>query len=114
MADRKRHSDQRRSRRSRPARLARRACGSLREITGAKPENVTALERSDDGTWKITVELLELSRTPDTDDLIGSYETKFDEKGELLGYRRLRRYPRNKLGLEEPAEVEEQPVGGAE
>jgi Gas vesicle synthesis protein GvpO len=114
MADRSRHSDRRRSRGSRPARLARRACESVRETTGSKAENVTALERSDDGTWKITVEVLELSRTPETDDVIGSYETELDEEGELLGYRRLRRYPRNRLGLEEAGQGDHQPVDGAE
>jgi Gas vesicle synthesis protein GvpO len=113
MADRSRHSERGRSRRSRPARLARRACESLRETTGSKAESVTALERSDDGTWKITVEVLELSRTPDTDDVIGSYETELDEEGELLGYRRLRRYPRNRLGLDEPDQGEQQSVDSA-
>ena len=49
------------------------------------------------------MELLELPRMPETDDLIGSYETELNEKGELLGYRRLRRYPRNRLGPEQPA-----------
>jgi hypothetical protein len=56
---------------------------------------VTSLERSDDGTWKVTVELLELSRIPETDDLLGSYEAALDEAGELISYRRVRRYARS-------------------
>ena len=45
------------------------------------------------------MELLELSRVPETDDVLGSYEVEFDENGELLGYRRLRRYARVQGGV---------------
>jgi hypothetical protein len=67
----------------------------LAEITGLRPEAVTSLERSDDGAWWVTVELLELSRIPETDDLLGSYEAELDENGELVSYRRVRRYARS-------------------
>ena len=56
---------------------------------------MTSLEQSDDGTWKVTVELLELSRIPETDDLLGSYEAELDEHGDLISYRRVRRYARS-------------------
>jgi hypothetical protein len=61
---------------------------------------VTSLEQYDDGGWKVTVELLELSRVPETDDIIGSYDVDVDENGTLLGYRRVRRYARSHV-LEE-------------
>jgi Gas vesicle synthesis protein GvpO len=77
------------------AQLAQRARRDLAEITGLEAESVTSLERSDDGTWRVTVELLELSRIPETDDMLGSYEAELDESGELVGYRRLRRYARS-------------------
>jgi hypothetical protein len=77
------------------AQLAQRARHDLSEITGLDAESVTALERQDDGTWKVTVELLELQRIPETDDVLGSYEAQLDEGGELLGYRRVRRYARS-------------------
>lgn len=80
--------------------VAQRARRELAEITGLEPQGVTALEQYDDGTWKVTVELLELSRIPETDDVLGSYEVEVDEDGELLGYRRLRRYARSHV-LEE-------------
>lgn len=80
------------------AKLAQRARDELAEITGLKPQGVTSLEQQDDGTWIVTVELLELSRVPETDDVLGSYETEVDESGELLGYRRVRRYPRSQAG----------------
>jgi len=106
MAGRKRSTRSRSDhRRSRPARLARQARRSLADVTHAEAENVTALERSGDRRWKVTVELLELARIPATDDLIGSYEAEIDEEGTLLGYRRLRRYPRNRSGPEEPTDA---------
>jgi hypothetical protein len=83
------------------AKLAQHARRELSEITGLPAESVTSLARSDDGTWKVTVELLELSRVPETDDVLGAYEAELDEKGELLGYRRLRRYARSKSGEEQ-------------
>jgi ADP-ribose pyrophosphatase YjhB (NUDIX family) len=83
------------------AELAQLARRELAEITGLKPEGVTSLEQQEDGTWIVTVELLELSRIPETDDVIGSYETELDETGELLGYRRVRRYPRSMAGEEQ-------------
>ena len=75
--------------------LAQRARQELAEITGLEAESVTALARADD-IWSVTVELLELPRMPDTDDLLGSYEAQLDYSGELLRYRRVRRYPRSR------------------
>jgi hypothetical protein len=76
--------------------LALRARRQLAEITGLEAESVSSLRRGDDGTWKVVVEVLELSRVPSTDDVIGSYEVELDQDGELLGYERIRRYPRSK------------------
>jgi hypothetical protein len=59
-------------------------------------ESVSSLHRGEDGKWNVIVEVLELSRVPSTDDVIGSYEVELDEEGELIGYQRIRRYPRSK------------------
>ena len=80
------------------AKLAMSARRQLGEITGLEPQAVTSLEREDDGTWKVTVELLELARLPETDDVLGAYEAELDASGELLGYRRVRRYARSQAG----------------
>ena len=101
MADEKRGGKSRR--RSSGAALAARAREELSEITGLEAESVTALEPEDDGTWVITVELLELSRIPETDDMLGSYEVQVDEDGEILGYRRVRRYARSQADHGAPA-----------
>jgi hypothetical protein len=78
------------------AQVAQRACRELVEITGLKSEGVTALERQDDGAWRVTVELLEFTRIPNSDDVLGTYHASTDASGELLGYRRVRRYARNR------------------
>jgi Gas vesicle synthesis protein GvpO len=76
--------------------VAARARNELVDITGLPSDAVTSLERRDDGIWKVTVELLELSRIPETDDLLGTYEATVDSGGELIGYRRVRRYARSR------------------
>jgi hypothetical protein len=77
--------------------VAERARRELVEITGLQPEGVTSIEPDDDGMWKVTLELLELSRIPPTDDVLGTYEASVDPDGEVLGYRRVRRYARSRL-----------------
>jgi hypothetical protein len=76
--------------------VAERARRQLVEMTGLPLEGVTSLEAGDAGRWKVPVELLELSRIPNTDDLLGTYEASVDPSGALLGYRRVRRYARGR------------------
>ena len=76
--------------------VAERARRELVQITGLQPEGVTSLQRHDDGMWRVTVELLEFSRIPSTDDVLGTYEASVDGSGALLGYRRVRRYARSR------------------
>ena len=77
-----------------PGELIRTAKATIAEVTGFKPENVTGLERDQDGNWIITVEVLELQRVPNTQDVLGTYEIGIDSNGELQGLKRTRRYPR--------------------
>ena len=84
------------------AQLALAAREQLSAITGMQAESVTSLKRADDGTWRVTVELLELSRVPSTDDMLGSYEAELNERGELLGYRRRGRYTRSQADDQRP------------
>jgi Gas vesicle synthesis protein GvpO len=102
MADEKRRRAPRE--RSFGAELAQRAREELAAITGLKAEGVTSLQQEDDGTWTVTVELLELSRVPETDDMLGSYEVELNEDGEMLGYRRVRRYARSQADLPQPVQ----------
>jgi hypothetical protein len=76
------------------AAVARRATEQLGELTGKKAEFVSRAERNDDG-WRLTVEVLEVERIPDSTSVLGSYEVRTDGGGELLEYARVRRYLRN-------------------
>jgi hypothetical protein len=75
--------------------LARAALTVVEELTGYRAEAATALEwDGDSDTWRVTVEMLELARVPNTTDVIGAYEVRLDPQGSLHGYRRVRRYTR--------------------
>jgi hypothetical protein len=92
------------ARRSRPAMTAGEAArAALREIaalTSKQPEGVTEVERTDDG-WTVGVELVEDQRIPSSSDILAIYETTIDADGELLSYRRIRRYARGRGDTEE-------------
>jgi hypothetical protein len=75
--------------------VLRNARAQLEELTGMSAESVSSFERTDDG-WKLDVEVLELERVPDTMSLMASYEVDLDPQGELVGYRRVRRYERGR------------------
>ena len=65
------------------------------ELTGKSPEGVSGVERSEDG-WLVTVEMVEDRRIPSSTDLLATYQVELDEDGELLSYRRVRRYARGR------------------
>jgi hypothetical protein len=67
----------------------------LPELLGRPIESVLGVERDDDKNWRITVQVVELSRIPHTTDVLGAYAVTLDGDGELVGYRRTRRYHRN-------------------
>jgi Gas vesicle synthesis protein GvpO len=77
------------------AELGEAALTTIAQLTGYEPEAVTGLEwDGEDGAWKVTVAVLELSRIPNTTDVLGTYEVELDEQGTLRGYRRAGRYTR--------------------
>jgi hypothetical protein len=67
----------------------------IAEMTGRQPEGITGIEPSEDG-WVIGVEVVEDPRIPSSSDLMATYETELDMSGEMLSYRRVRRYPRGR------------------
>jgi Gas vesicle synthesis protein GvpO len=76
--------------------LAEAALRTVKELTGYEAESVTGLEWQGE-EWQLTVEALELSRIPNTTDVIGQYEVKLDERGTLRGYRRAGRHIRGQV-----------------
>ncbi|MGX1478638.1 UNVERIFIED_CONTAM: hypothetical protein RKD50_007446 [Streptomyces canus] len=83
------------NRRSNPMEVLRNARTQLAELTGMAAENVSSFEQTEDG-WSLEIEVLELSRVPDTMSLMASYQVDLDPDGQLTGYRRVRRYERGR------------------
>jgi hypothetical protein len=92
MADNKKQS--RNGRLSAPDVIAR-VRRELPELMGRPIESVLGVERDEDEGWRVTVQVVELSRVPSTTDVLGAYAVTLGEEGDLLGYRRTRRYQRN-------------------
>ena len=74
-------------------RAASRAAEQVRELTGREPEGVVAISR-EGGEWQIAVEVVEMHRIPDSADILAIYNVDLDSRGQLLNYRRERRYIR--------------------
>lgn len=85
------------ARRPRAGQVAAQAAAELLELTGKSAEGVTGLERTDEG-WTVQVEVVEVHRIPNTTDVLALYEVQTDERGSLMGYRRLKRYTRGAPG----------------
>src|SRR3954466_15500252 len=84
----------RRRRRLPAVQVVRQGVEQLREITGRGPDTVWGIEPTEDG-WILQVELVELERVPASTSVLATYEAELDEEGNLLEYRRVRRYFRN-------------------
>ena len=62
-----------------------------------KVSSVTSVTRAEDG-WQVTAELVERRSVPDTSDLLGLYELRLDEAGNVLRWERTRMRRRCDLG----------------
>jgi hypothetical protein len=69
------------------------AKATVADLTGFPPETVSAMQW-DGENWLITVDVCELTRVPNTTDVMASYVVQLDDSGGLLGYKRERRYLR--------------------
>ena len=78
------------------AKAGRLGLQQISELTGKPTEGVTWVERSDDAGWAVGVEVVEDRRIPSASDILAIYETEMDAGGELLSYRRVRRYSRGR------------------
>jgi len=81
---------------------AREAVESVRDefpaLLGRPVESVLGVERAGDDAndgWLVTVQVIELERIPRSTDVLGAYAVELDKGGELIGYRRRRRYNRS-------------------
>jgi hypothetical protein len=73
--------------------IATEAKNQLVQLTGLMPAVVSSLTK-DEGGWRITVELIEMKRIPEANDLLATYDIQMDDLGNLLRYQRTRRYLR--------------------
>ena len=72
---------------------------STASFASARPTPVSSLERTDDG-WLATVEVVEVSRVPESTDVLASYEIDLDDDRNLRRYARVRRYHRSQADRE--------------
>lgn len=73
--------------------LADAAMDAVAELTGFEPESVSGLEWDGDA-WVVNVDALELSRIPDTTDVLATYAVELDDSGVLRSFKRTRRFHR--------------------
>ena len=71
-----------------------RARDQLEGLLELPVESVSGFERTRDG-WLVTLEVLELSRIPESTDVLASYEMELDDDRNLIRYTRGRRYHRS-------------------
>ena len=63
------------------------AKAQLAEATNLEPLIVSGADRDGEG-WRLKVEMVELQRIPEAQDVIGAYEVRLDDEGEILEWRR--------------------------
>ncbi|WP_078661500.1 gas vesicle protein GvpO [Streptomyces sp. NRRL B-24484] len=77
------------------------AAADVGDLTGRTPEGITSIDRTDDG-WRIGVEVMESRRVPDSTDILAVYLVALDDDGDLVSYRRERRYYRGRPEEDSP------------
>jgi hypothetical protein len=71
-----------------------RAREQLETLLERPVESVSAFERTQDG-WFVTLEVVEVSRIPESTDVLASYQMELDDDRNLRRYDRVRRYRRS-------------------
>jgi Gas vesicle synthesis protein GvpO len=74
---------------------ARHGLRQIAQLTGKEPEGVAGVEPLEDG-WLVTVDVIEDHRIPSSTDILASYEAELGPDGDLVSYRRVRRYARGR------------------
>ncbi|ACZ89564.1 gas vesicle protein [Streptosporangium roseum] len=67
----------------------------IAELTGREAEGVVFVQPEQDG-WRVGIEVVEDRRVPSSGDILALYEIDMDRRGDLLSYRRTRRYKRGR------------------
>jgi Gas vesicle synthesis protein GvpO len=77
--------------------MATQARQLLRSVRGVDAESVSGIARTQNG-WKVTLEVVELRRIPESTDVLASYAVELDGDGKFLGFERGSRYSRSQAG----------------
>jgi hypothetical protein len=72
-----------------------RAVRELMAFVGGRPMAVVGMERHDGG-WRVSVEVTEVERVPNTSSIMAAYAVELDDDGELTRYNRTERYVRGR------------------
>jgi hypothetical protein len=80
--------------------IVQRAKEQLIELTGLKPDTISGLTKDSEG-WHVALELVEMRRVPDANDMLATYDVLLDEEGALIRYQRTRRYLRGQTSESE-------------
>jgi len=78
------------------SKMLERARSHVRDLLGEPPESVSGIERSN-GSWSVTLEVVEVHRVPETTDVLASYVVVLDGDGDLVSLERKRRYFRSQV-----------------
>ncbi|MDI6917842.1 MAG: gas vesicle protein GvpO [Thermoplasmatales archaeon] len=68
--------------------IGKQSLSALEKTLNKKPESVISVNK-EGKEWKVLAEVLERRAVPDTQDILGRYELRLDEKGELLRYKQV-------------------------
>jgi Gas vesicle synthesis protein GvpO len=80
-------------------------------VIDRQPTQITAVEPTDKGDWIVEAEVIEDRRFPSTADMLALYEIELAADGDLLAYRRTRRYMRGQRLSPEQDQGAEQTIG---
>lgn len=62
------------------------ALSTAKQYISKEPETIISVEKNDK-EWIVVVEALERKAVPNTQDILGRYEIKFNNHGELIGWK---------------------------
>ena len=73
-----------------------RARNHVENVLGKQAESISGISRGN-GSWSVTVEVVDVHRVPDSTDILSSYEVVLDDDGDLVGLERIGRYRRSQV-----------------
>jgi Gas vesicle synthesis protein GvpO len=78
------------------AQIVQQARQQLEALLGTEAERVSGLERADSG-WSVMLEVVEVSRIPESTDVLATYELTLDDDRNVVSVARKRRYRRSQV-----------------